>query len=165
MEDWGIFRYALPALGGGLVVYFLIYFAQKPTEKKCYAAWPVNLIMVGGTLMFAIVTWTIFFNNPPDDGLNDDLWLKPAFIIIVLIFLWMTPDTYFRRVFWNDQGVTIKRFLRSTKFVEWENITELTYKPFAQYWRLGFKDTSGFMFYDMMKGSKEFIQACQMQMK
>ena len=159
MEDWGIFRYILPALGGGFGVFFLIQLAQKPTDKKeCFARWPVNFIMILGTLMFLALTWGVFFDNPPDDGLNDEAWLKPTFIIVDLIFLWFTPDTYFRRISWNDEGLTLKRFLRSERFVKWTDVSNLEYKEFFQYWRIGFKDGSGFIFYDMMRGSKELIE-------
>ena len=115
--------------------------------------------------MFAALTWGLFVHNPPDDGLNDDAWLKPFFICTVFVFMWFTPDTYCRRVTWDDEGLIIKRFLRPEKHVIWSDVSGLEYKPFAQYWRLGFKDGTGFMFYDMMKGSKEFIQAYEFHIK
>ena len=164
MEDWGAFRYILPALGGFFAVYFLNRSASKHLdENECYSGFLVNLVMLGGTIMFIIVAWVLFFANQPDDGLNDEAWLKPAYICVVLIFLFFTPDTYMRRISWDEEQLTIKRFLRPTKVVKWNDIDGLKYYAFFQYWRLGFKDGTGVMFYDLMKNSQKLIGECNVR--
>ena len=162
MEDWGMFRYLLPALGGGFGVYFLITQAGKaPNRNSCNFGWgPLLLLFVGAAvLLFAV--YSVALDNPPNDGLNDEAWLLPTLIIINPFMIGFSLDSWRRKITWTDKGMTVSRFLRKEITVAWSEVQSLKYNGWAQWWRLRFTNGKSIVFYDMMKGSKYLIEECR----
>ena len=158
MEGWGNLRYILPALGGGLGVYLLVAEANKaPNNNSCYFGFGVLSILISGAIMFSLISVSLFTNNPPNDGLNDEVWLKPFFIIASIIFLGYSFDCWKRKIFWSEKGLIIQRFLRPELFIQWKDIEKLRYSNWAQWWKITSQNGQKVIFYDMMRGSKHLI--------
>lgn len=161
MDEWGNLRYLLPAIGGGLGVFLLIIQAQsaKNTNKCDFGIAPLLLLLLG-TVMFTYGAYALFFDNPPNDGLNDDAWLKPVYILVSIIFIGYTLDCWKRTILWSDEGMEIKRLLRPNLFKSWSEVESFTYNDWTQWWKLKFIDGQSVVFYDMMRGSKHLIDEC-----
>ena len=95
MEEWGSLRYLLPAIAGGLGVFILIVTAQSTkNNNKCdFGIAPLSILLLG-TIIFTYGAYALFFDNQPNDGLNDDVWLKPFFIMASIIFIGFTLDSW-----------------------------------------------------------------------
>ena len=166
MEEWGNLRYLLPAIGGGLGVFILIVTAQsaKNTNKCDFGLAPLLLLLLGTTI-FTYGSYALFFDNPPNDGLNDGIWLKPCFILASIVFIGFTLDSWKRKFLWSNEGLKITRFLRADLFISWNELEDLSYNDWTQWWKLKFTDDRSVIFYDMMRGSKHLINECNRRIK
>ena len=161
MEEWWSLRYLLPAIAGGLGVFILIVTAQSTkNNNKCdFGIAPLSILLLG-TIIFTYGAYALFFENQPNDGLNDDVWLKPFFIMASIIFIGFTLDSWKRQILWSNEGLKVKRFLRPDLFISWNEVEDLNYNDWTQWWKLKFTDGRSVIFYDMMRGSKHLIHEC-----
>ena len=129
MEGWGMFRYLLPALGGGFGVYFLDYEAGKaPNRNSCNFGWGSLTILFGGAILFSFLTITLFTDNPPDDGLNDEAWLIPTFIILSMVFIGYSLRGRLTRIYPNVPSMT-KSYHSSKKSLGLSSLETLKIAP------------------------------------
>jgi len=153
-----------PALGGGLGVILLIGWAQRAPDTKSCSFGLIPLTILGlGSVLCTFIAFTLFYHNDPNDNFNDEIWLKPAFIIGGIIFSAFFLDSLKRKIIWNDAGLTAKRLFGKDIRIDWENTLKLEYSNWAQWWKLNFKDGNSIVFYDMMRGSNHLIKECEIR--
>jgi len=166
MEEFGILRYALPAICGGFGVFFLINSANNaPNNNKCYLGLAPLFLLFLGTLTSFYAVFSLYFDNPPNDDLNNALWLKPAYILFSLIVFGYLLDLLQRRITWSDEGLKIRRVFRGELSIRWDDVENITYNNWAQWWRISFSKNRSVIFYDMMRGSKYLINECNRNIK
>jgi len=100
-----------------------------------------------------------------DDDLNNALWLKPAYILFSLIVFGYLLDLLQRRITWSDEGLKIRRVFRGELSIRWDDVENITYNNWAQWWRISFSKNRSVIFYDMMRGSKYLINECNRNIK
>jgi len=115
--------------------------------------------------MFSLLTINLYINNAPNDGFNDEAWLKPCFILLSMVFAVYSLDSWKRKIIWTDKGLSIQRFLRANVFIPWAEVKNLNYNDWSQWWKLSFENGKYVVFYDMMRGSKHLVSEISEKLK
>jgi hypothetical protein len=121
----------------------------------------VTMIYFLGALLFSTIAFFAFFDNPPSDGVNDEIWLKPLTLCMAGASIGFALDAPFRRFEWNDEHLVISRLFRRKRFVSWADVTALKEHAFFGFYTVGFADGSRAAFGEVMKGSRTFIAMIQ----
>ena len=114
-----------------------------------------------GPIICLFAIYSLHFLNEPGDGLNDDVWLLPAYFIVWLIFTGLFLDGLKRKISWSEKGLTVRRLLRKDIVTNWDDVVSLKYNSWAQWWKLELSNDRNVIFYDMMRGSRHFLKACK----
>jgi len=163
MEDWGIFRYIIPMLAGGVGTLLVIWLVNRSSEdsSRCKTGAFVQFIYFIGIVMGCMGLWLTLVPNDPSDRLNDEVWLPWAMVVMIAVFSWVFLDSLFREITWDNNQIVFKKLGSPQRWASWDDLTSIRYKPIAQYWRIGFKDGSGFAFSEIMSDSKTLLEACE----
>lgn len=151
-SDW--LRLAFIALLGGGVA-GLIGFLRGLDVRAGATICEAGILLIGlfgvSSLLFGGLTFLTLFNVPSDPESNP-WWVLPGLAVFALASFWLLADALQRKVSWDDNRLTLKRLTSNNLEYTWSDVSELKYNWFFQYHVLKFKDGTGFMLMEQMKG-------------
>lgn len=160
--DWETWRPVFTGLTGGLIAYAVISWQSKKKVKKgklCRTAWIIKLIFLLGCLMFGVGAVTLSIPNFYREGLNDEPWLQPVFLVLTLTTIAAFFDSLTREIIWSERGIRIRKFAYIRRFYPWSAIINVKHVAYFDCYRITFSDGEKMSFYEFMQGSAALLEA------
>ena len=78
--------------------------------------------------------------------------------------LWQAWDSRSRWAEWDEEALTVHKSKGPARTYKWTDLSSLGYIAWMQAQEIKFNDGYKFLFFDMMTGSKELLEACNGQL-
>lgn len=153
--------FLLPAIAGALGVAAVTWLVNRPNAKRRrsemrFGPGMMTLLAIASVFFLGLGIGMVLGIVPGRD--TEKLWVRMIFLGFGTLSLFSFLDGLTRRLRWDKQGVEFQRFLNAPARRDWDDLTGLTYHSFGQFWRVQFKDGSGFGFSETMSGAHAFLR-------
>jgi hypothetical protein len=132
---------------------------KKPGDPPPVAVRFGWLSWIGGLVVCAIIlpiaaylVWSLFTGRPVENN-----WFAAPFVsALAVVLVIVSYDSFVRRIEWTDTEVWFRKW-NGKRVVPWSDIVGLEEKTSPTYLRIAFRDGSGFVITETMRGSHYFL--------
>lgn len=161
--EWSDIRYPVIAGLTAVILPALMWLVNRKSRHLTSVQFGPAMLVIAALIasVFGFFAGAMVFIFMEEGQLfSGQFWLTFfGFVGFSLLSAFCVWDGLYRKARWDEGGLEVKSIFKSQQRYKWSQIKGVGWKSWAQGWKITFDDKSGFLFFDLMRGSQSFIDA------